>query len=265
MLQLNTGNLQRVLKDFYTLTKIRIALFDSDFRELLSYPEEQTGFCNALRRDEKQAAACRESDRKGCLRCAQSRALVVYRCHAGLTEAVMPITERDHILGYVMFGQILPEPNPRLVEEFPRLAEQIRQIPVKSPEDLDAAATVLQMLTAYVISNHWVAPGQHEFLQKLDRYIGQHLARDITVEELCGEFHISRTRLYRLAAAYLDCGLMEYVRNQRIAHAKRLLRETDLSVAAIAGAVGFTEYNYFSRIFRKSCGCSARAYRAQKE
>ena len=81
----------------------------------------------------------------------------------------MPITERDHILGYVMFGQILPEPNPRLAEEFPQLAEQIRQIPVKSPEDLDAAATVLQMLTAYVISNHWVAPGQHEFLQKLDR------------------------------------------------------------------------------------------------
>ncbi len=265
MLQLNTGNLHRVLKDFYTLTRIRIVLFDSDMQELLSYPQERTGFCHALRSDSVLAASCVESDRKGCQQCAQTRSLVVYRCHAGLTEVVVPITERDHILGYVMFGQFLTQEDPRLVEVFPNLDEQIRQIPVKSEEDLNAAATVLQMLTAYVISNHWVAPGQHEFFRRLDQYIAEHLSEAITVDDLCAEFHISRTRLYRLASEYLGCGLAEYVRDQRIGHAKRLLRETDMPVSAVASAVGFTEYNYFSRIFRKICGCSARSWRDKKE
>ena len=41
MLQLNTGSLYGVMRDFYTLTKIRIVIFDADFHELLAYPTEK--------------------------------------------------------------------------------------------------------------------------------------------------------------------------------------------------------------------------------
>jgi len=53
----------------------------------------------------------------------------------------------------------------------------------------------------------------------------------------------------------------EYIRNQRIQHAQRLLKETDTPITDIAYAVGFSDYNHFSRIFKQITGVSARLYR----
>ena len=40
MLQLNTSSLYPVLRDFYTLTNLRIVIFDTQFHELMAYPRE---------------------------------------------------------------------------------------------------------------------------------------------------------------------------------------------------------------------------------
>ena len=266
MLQLNTGSLYQVLRDFYTLTSIRIVIFDADFREILAYPQQKEGFCALLRADPAGDAACRGSDRKGCLQCARTRELTVYRCHAGLTEAVVPILEESRVLAYVMFGQIVPRENcdaakAKIRKKYPQFAPAIEQIPVKSARTLEAAATVLRAITSYVISNRWVVPGKSEFIRQLDRYIEERLGRSITTEELCADFHMGRTKLYEISLAYLGCGPARYIRAQRIRHAQRLLKETDLTVTQIADAVGFSDYNHFSRVFKEQTGLSARTYR----
>lgn len=269
MLQINTGNLYRVLKDFYIITGIRIVIFDGEFREILAYPPQLEGFCGALRQDPCQDSKCRASDRSGCVRCAATQSVTFYRCHAGLTEVVMPLQDSSGTIGYVMFGQVLPEGDHKqllrqLLERFPRHRHLISSISVKSQESLNAAATVLQALTAYVLSNHWVTPGKSQFIRQLDAYIAGNIQRGITSQELCQHFHMGRTRMYDVSKAYLGCGLAEYIRSQRIQHAKQLLLQTELSVADVACAVGFTDYNHFSRVFRQQCGISAREYRKQK-
>lgn len=266
MLQLNTVSLHQVMRDFYTLTNIRIVIFDADFREILAYPQQKEGFCALLRVDPAGEARCQISDKGGCLKCAKTRELVIYRCHAGLTEAVVPIMYKSGILAYVMFGQIIPqesceETKAKIRKKYPAFSQAIDRIPVKSSEELDAAATVLQAITSYVMTNRWVVPGKSEFIRQLDRYIDSHLNHTITVEEICTAFRIGRTRLYEISEEYLGCGLAEYIRNQRIVHAQHLLRETDIPITDIAYAVGFSDYNHFSRVFKKLTGTSARAYR----
>lgn len=266
MLELNRENLYRVLRDFYTLTKIRIALFDSDFHELLSYPAERRGFCAGLRSDLAEDARCRASDRRGCEKCAESHEPTIYRCHAGLTEAVVPILDQNGVIGYIMFGQIIPEDSEKqtrrhLASKYPALSKDISQIAVKPDMELSAAATILQALTAYVINNGWVIPGKSEFIRQLDQYIKDNLTRSITANDLCSEFHLTRSRMYALSSAYLGCGLAEYVRVKRILYAKQMLAETDTTIGNIAAALGFSDYNHFSRVFKKSCGISAREYR----
>ena len=71
MLELNTGSLYSVLRDFHTLTKIRIVIFDAEFRELLAYPSDREVFCTMLRQTPEGEAACRSSDMKGCRTCAR--------------------------------------------------------------------------------------------------------------------------------------------------------------------------------------------------
>ena len=45
--------------------------------------------------------------------------------------------------------------------------------------------------------------------------------------------------------------------------AKELLKNSTLSVTEIAARTGYGDSNYFSRIFKKSCGKTPREYRNQ--
>lgn len=275
MLQINKGNLYKVLKDFYTLTHIRIVLIDGDFNELMSYPPEREGFCAIVRKNLEVNANCVVGDKAACQKCAKTKELIRYRCHIGLTEAVIPIYDKNGVLGYAMFGQALSRENyeetkKKLKARFPEhifsgVEEAIEKIPVKSDAELNAAATVLQMLVMYVTSNQWVVPGRTEFVRKMDSFIEKNMGQTITVDDICTEFSVGRTRLYDMAEDYLGCGIAEYIRNRRIEQARKLLEETDMPVGEIAYATGFSDYTHFFRIFKKVCGMSAREYRKENE
>ena len=269
MLQLNTVGLYQVMQDFYTLTKIRIVIFDAEFKELLAYPKNRETFCRLLRQTPEGEAGCFVSDKGGCLQCAKSKEPVIYKCHAGLTEAVVPILDKGEVLAYVMFGQIISretdaETKNEIKKRHPELAHEVDNIPIRSQRELNAAATVLQAITAYVMTNHWVVPNKSEFIRQLDRYIAAHLSENMTVDAVCTDFRIGRTKLYELSMDYLGCGLAEYIRKQRVEHAKRMLAETDMPITDIAYATGFADYNHFSRIFKQTTGISAREYRKKQ-
>lgn len=266
MLQLNTGSLYGVLRDFHILTGIRIVIFDARFQELMAYPADRERFCTLLRQTQEGNAACQKSDMAGCQACAASKEPVIYRCHAGLTEAVVPIFEKGNVLAYVMFGQILQEDpgdktGRRLKTRYPQLSDAADLLPVRSQAQLQAAATVLQAITSYMMTNRWVTPGKSEFIRQLDSYLSDHLGSSICVEEICQVFQVGRTRLYELCTDYLGCGPAEYIRAYRIRQAQTFLRETDLSITQIAFRTGFSDYNHFSKTFKQHTGISAREYK----
>lgn len=266
MLQMNARSLYSVLQDFYILTNIRVGLLDAEFREIMAYPTEYGGFCALVRKDPEGDARCRVSDKEACLKCAKTKSPVCYSCHAGLTEVLVPISDKHGVLAYVAFGQIVPKESynaakNKIKKRYPQFEAAIESIPAKSTEELRAAATILQAITAYVMSNRWITPGKTEFIEQLDEYVKSHLNRVITIEEICAVFCISRTRLYEISMDYLGCALSEYIRRRRISHAQVMLRSTDKSVTDIACEVGFSDYNHFSRVFKKQTGCSAREFR----
>ena len=100
------NDLSVLMENFYTLTRIRIVLFDSEFNEILSYPSGGHSFCSLMRTNAEFDALCKNSDRISFEKCCKTHALCVYKCHAGLIEATSPIIQNDAIIGYIMFGQI---------------------------------------------------------------------------------------------------------------------------------------------------------------
>lgn len=275
MLTINTSNLYKTFRDFYTLTNIRIVLFNKDGEPLLSYPESQIEFCTLIGQNPIWDQRCADCDQKNFNLCSKAKKITHYRCHLGLSEAVVPIYDSNGILGFIMFGQVLmqekadftrEELHRRLSEEdFPGITEAIGQIPVKTSSELDAAITILKALLSYLLSNQWVTPAKSEFIRHMDSFIEANLDKSITIEDICAEFHIRRTRLYAIANKYLGCSIAAYIRKQRISHACRMLRDTDMSINAIAYAVGFADYGYFSRIFQQIQGQSATSYRRSQQ
>ncbi len=271
MLNINTSNLYKAFRDFHTLTNIRIVLFDNQGQILLAYPESKSEFCTLIEQDEALEQRCSDCDYANFQLCSKAKQIVHYRCHMGLSEAIVPIYDTNGILGFVMFGQVLMQEGAKLTREelhrqlseddFPGIHAAIDAIPVKTSAELEATITILKALVSYLMSNQWVTPAKSEFIRHMDSFIEANLDKNITVNDICAEFHIKRTRLYSIANEYLGCSIAAYIRNQRIAHACKMLRDTDMSVSAIAYAVGFSDYGHFSRIFQQLQGKSATSYR----
>ena len=59
----------------------------------------------------------------------------------------------------------------------------------------------------------------------------------------------------------MPCGIAEFIKEERLAKAKKLLRYTNKSIEKIAEETGFSGVDYFLRVFKKKYGVSAQGYR----
>ena len=271
-LKFDTTELADLMKNFYTLTGIRIVLFDENYKEIFAYPKDCSPFCLCMRKNSKFYELCCESDKVSFEACKKTGDLTMYKCHAGLIEATSPIMNNGTIIGYIMFGQVSDSKEKdcfrntllELSESYCQsqdIREAIRKIKFKSKKQLVAASKILEACTSYILLKEIIKPSRIELFTAIDEYITTHLSEDITVPSLCQKFNISRTRLYVLCNQYIPVGISTYIKTKRLNKAKELLRTTDMSVADISHAVGFADYNYFLKSFKKHFGVSTKSIR----
>lgn len=98
-------------------------------------------------------------------------------------------------------------------------------------------------------------------LNKLKEYLDQHFTEKISLDELAGEFYINKFYLTRVFKEQFGQSVNTYITGRRITHAKQLLRFSDMSIEEISALCGFTDANYFARIFKKIEGISPGAFR----
>ncbi len=94
------------------------------------------------------------------------------------------------------------------------------------------------------------------------QYIENHYAEDIAVKDMARAAGISPDYMSKQFKSIVGIGPAEYCRNFRMAKAMELLRVSGLSVADIAGQLGFDEVSVFSRQFKQIVGVSPTAFRA---
>lgn len=92
-------------------------------------------------------------------------------------------------------------------------------------------------------------------------HIREHLDADLSVPTLARVAGLSRAHFTRIFAAQVGHSPGEYVLEQRMRRAARLLESSDLSVKAIAIASGFADANYFAKAFRRTFGLSPTEFR----
>ncbi|MCB0636034.1 MAG: response regulator [Lewinella sp.] len=96
---------------------------------------------------------------------------------------------------------------------------------------------------------------EDQFMARVSEVLALHLDDEhFGIAELCRELAMSRTQVYRKFAALTDMTVNQYLRRYRLREARRLLRETDLSVSQVALEVGLPNLSYFSRVFTETFG-----------
>jgi len=93
-------------------------------------------------------------------------------------------------------------------------------------------------------------------------YIELHFKEDITGAKLEQQFGYSADYLSRLMRRHTGNGFKRYIVDRRIAEAKSILRsDPHIKVTAVAESVGFHSFSLFNRIFKRTTGMTAAAYR----
>ncbi|RAT96330.1 AraC family transcriptional regulator [Brevibacillus sp. Leaf182] len=103
-------------------------------------------------------------------------------------------------------------------------------------------------------------PNKSKEVENSIRYIQQNYQENITVKQLAQLANVPSWQYTLLFRQLTGKKPLEYVTEQRIHHAKKLLKSSNDSLRDIASQVGFTDEYYFNRRFRKSTGYTPRQY-----
>jgi len=96
------------------------------------------------------------------------------------------------------------------------------------------------------------------------RFIREHVGDGIDVGDVLRAVPMSRTLLERKFQAALGRSPHREILQQRIARARHLLAESEVSIAVVAELAGFGDASYLSVVFRRETGESPRSYRIRQ-
>jgi len=98
-------------------------------------------------------------------------------------------------------------------------------------------------------------------IQKAVTYIRLHLADRLTLAKVAEGIKVSSSYLSRQFNAEMGDSISNYITKARIDKASELLTFSGMSIQNIAFYVGFSDFNYFSRCFKKYKGMTPTAWR----
>lgn len=98
-------------------------------------------------------------------------------------------------------------------------------------------------------------------VSKAKAYIDQNFSKDLSLDDVSRSVNISPYYFSKLFKEEAGENFIEYLTKVRIAHAKELLRDPALSIKEICILSGYSDPNYFSRIFKKQEGVTPSEYR----
>jgi len=103
-----------------------------------------------------------------------------------------------------------------------------------------------------------------EIIVKALNLIHENYAVMGSIEELSRMLGVSKYKFSRLFHATCGMTAVQYLTKVRMEKAMELLRQTELDLREIARLTGYSDDNYFNKVFRKSTGVSPGKFRSSK-
>ena len=101
-------------------------------------------------------------------------------------------------------------------------------------------------------------------VESMVRYIRTHICDKITLKEISEQAGLSREYASYLFKREKGCTLTDYVNRQKLLLAKSMILGGEMSLADVSLALGYENYNYFSRSFKAHFGISPLQIKKQK-
>lgn len=177
--------------------------------------------------------------------------------------------------------KIDPEEMKRNIQEFYEFIDHnmefsigIYPSPLNGEEDFE---NIFTQLTERAESNQEHKKGVYldtlqKFTQKKEdpieraiAFIQQNLNKSLSRAEVAEYVHLNEEYFSRLFRAETGATFKEYLLDEKMKEAKRLLVRSRLSVSIIASKVGYDNFSHFSKMFKKITGQTPQEYRKEQK
>ena len=268
------------LINFNKLTGLVTSVLDKN-GQIIIPAQENSQFCQEISKL-SNGLKCRNSDIEHCKIASQLHKPYVYKCYSGLIDVVIPLYYNNEFLGAIITGQVLikgyKRPNLKknlnIKNKFllKKLEKLLKKVPVLSRETIENSAYLIFSVINYIIEielrflkeNEITIEEEEENSKKIEEiknYIKQNLKENLKLIELAKKVNLSPYYFSRLFKKVTNKNFHEFINNERIEEAKKLLKNTNYPISTIAYDLGFNDSNYFSVVFKKFTGKTPKEYR----
>lgn len=167
-----------------------------------------------------------------------------------------------------LLGQIgIPDP------QFKHLALALKaELELDCPSGHLFIESLFSAVGVYLLQNYSLhpQPGLHvegglslKQIQLITDYIHMNLEQDISLKVLAAQLGLGQYSFCRLFKQAIGSAPYQYVIQQRVEKAKRLLLQTNRSISEIALECGYANQSHLTRNFRRCMGTTPKKYRQQ--
>lgn len=259
---------------------------DKDLDEILQPLMAHTNpYCMYIKSDRACFNRCLSLKKKIAEKSIKKRQTFFGVCHAGVGEYIIPIYCQEELVGVINAG--LFQVQPALASYFIR--KTCRGTPLsqenairlylgstrKTYPDLDTVAAILELVAAYLGNAYLTIMATHSGLSLGKRYrssedsilahildyIKCNYTEALTVPEIARFCHCSESYVNHLFKKRVGINIKMYINKIRIEAAQEELTRSDRKISDISTKVGFSDSNYFSRVFTELVGIPPAEFR----
>lgn len=101
--------------------------------------------------------------------------------------------------------------------------------------------------------------------EDIRRYVDMHYTEQISTGDVAQYFHMDQNYISRVFKKKFNKNIKDYITEKKMEKAKWLLENTDLKIYEVSDASGYTDYFYFTRVFRKLTGITPTEWRENQQ
>ncbi|MCR5155813.1 MAG: response regulator [Butyrivibrio sp.] len=265
-----TGDLKEALSalwcDYLLTSRITDRAFIQDITKLLPSLDKNTSYISALIQIYGNTDRWEATGRIGRILesvlgadYAEFGALLPYQSGEFLLLALIPV--RDSKDGQQLIRPVISEALSMIRKEI-TLPVRILLSGEKKIQELREAVESFESLLAMPYEEaRGIVYVDEEASTNLIQYVDAHFTEDMSREHLSELFYFDQDYITRIFKKETGMSFKNYVIEKRLRLAKDLLLDTDEPINMISQKVGYDNYSYFTRLFKKSFGVTPVEFR----